>query len=80
VVLPSVGTSGGIILACSQEFYSLSQIVTRRFSVTTCITNKRDNESWSVKIVYDLKVKLIRCVSCKSLGIENKQHKVDDYC
>jgi hypothetical protein len=52
VVLPSVGTSGGIILACSQEFYSLSQIVTRRFSVTTCITNKRDNESWSVKIVY----------------------------
>jgi exonuclease III len=52
VVLLAEGASGGIILACSHEFYSLSQIVTRRFSVTAYITNKRDNESWSMTAVY----------------------------
>jgi hypothetical protein len=51
-VLPADGTKGGIILACSQEYYSMSQIEVRQFSVTVTIKRKIDNEEWTLTGVY----------------------------
>jgi hypothetical protein len=34
VILPAIGTRGGIILTCSTDFYTISQIDIRSFSVT----------------------------------------------
>jgi exonuclease III len=34
VVLPTIGTRGGIILACSQQYYELLHVYVRQFSVT----------------------------------------------
>jgi exonuclease III len=51
---PANGTCGGIILACSQVKYSISQVDIREYSVTTVIKSKTNNEEWSVTRVYDL--------------------------
>jgi hypothetical protein len=45
VTLPAVGTRGGIILACSKDFYTLSQVDIRSFSVTVTITRRVDRAS-----------------------------------
>jgi exonuclease III len=50
--LSAEGTRGGIILACSQDLYPMSQVVTRRYSVTASITRKFDNEAWALTVVY----------------------------
>jgi exonuclease III len=51
-VLPADGTRGGIILACSHDRYSFSQVVIRQFSVTVRLTNNLHNETWSLSTVY----------------------------
>jgi exonuclease III len=52
VALPAGGTSGGILIACSKDFYSLSQVGIRQFSVTVTITRRIDSESWNLTGVY----------------------------
>jgi hypothetical protein len=44
-VMPAQGTRGGILLGCSQNFYSLSKVDIRQFSVTVTITRRVDNEN-----------------------------------
>jgi hypothetical protein len=51
-VLQAHGTCGGIIMACSHDYYELSQVVCRRFSVSASITRKLDNEAWTLTVVY----------------------------
>jgi hypothetical protein len=43
---------GGIILACSQDFYSINNAAVRQFSVTVDITNRANNETWTLTGVY----------------------------
>jgi hypothetical protein len=52
--LPAEGTRGGIILACSQDLYSISQVNIRQFSVSANITRRLDNVVWSITVVYGL--------------------------
>jgi hypothetical protein len=65
-VLPANGTRGGIILACSQQYYTVSQIHVRQFSVTVQIKRRIDNEEWTMTGVIDLSWKEISCCSYKS--------------
>jgi hypothetical protein len=51
-VLPANGTRGGIILARSQQYYTVSQIHVRQFSVTVQIKRRIDNEEWTMTGVY----------------------------
>jgi exonuclease III len=50
--LPAIGTCEGIIVACSDENYTLSQIDIRHFSVTVTLTRRGDNAAWSLTGVY----------------------------
>jgi exonuclease III len=52
--LPAEGTREGIILACSQDLYSISQVNIRQFSVSANITRRLDNVVWSITVVYGL--------------------------
>jgi DNA phosphorothioation-dependent restriction protein DptG len=52
VVLPSEGTSGGILLACSQDHYTLLQVNIRRYSVTATVKRRADNEICTITGVY----------------------------
>jgi exonuclease III len=46
------GTQGGIILACSQDYFTMSQVHVLQHSTTTTITSMRNNEVWIVTGVY----------------------------
>jgi hypothetical protein len=50
--LPAAGTCGGIIVAFSQDEYSMTQIGIRAYSVTVLITQRVDNEQWTLTAVY----------------------------
>jgi hypothetical protein len=50
--MPAQGTRGGILVACSQEFYRLSEIDVRQFSVTATNTQMVDKEKWTLTTVY----------------------------
>jgi exonuclease III len=50
--LPSQGTRGGLLLACSGDRFKLSQVVFRPHSVTATITRHVDNAVWSIIGVY----------------------------
>jgi exonuclease III len=52
VVLPFEGTRGGIILACSQDYYSISGVSVKRYSVSAKIKRMVDNAEWSLTVVY----------------------------
>jgi exonuclease III len=41
--LPSVGTCGGLILACSKDFYTISHVDIRQFSVSATISRRVDS-------------------------------------
>jgi hypothetical protein len=43
-MLPANGTRGGIILTCSHQYYELSHVHVRQFSVTVQIKRRIDNE------------------------------------
>jgi hypothetical protein len=51
-VLPSIGTCGGLILACSKDFYSISHVDIKSFSVMVTITRRVDSQSWTMTGVY----------------------------
>lgn len=50
--LPADGTRGGILLACNDNFFSLSNVVQKQFSLTATVTMKNDNARWSLTVVY----------------------------
>jgi hypothetical protein len=50
--LPAMGTSGGIILACPQDFYLINNAAVRQFTVTLDITRRADNVTWTLTGVY----------------------------
>jgi exonuclease III len=52
VVFPMDGTRGGVIIACSKDHYSLTQVETSQFSVTVLIKRNIDNVLWSLTGVY----------------------------
>jgi hypothetical protein len=52
VALPVYGTLGGIILACSQDIYSLNHVDVRKYLVTATIQRRMDNSTWSLMAVY----------------------------
>jgi exonuclease III len=52
VTQPANGTCGGLLLACSNEHYSIMQVDVRRSSVTVQIKQRKDNAEWSLTGVY----------------------------
>jgi exonuclease III len=51
-VLPANGSRGGILLAASNDFFSLSQVYTTSHTVLAMITMKADNSAWWITGVY----------------------------
>ena len=51
-VLPANGSRGGILLAASNDFFSLSQVYTTSHTVSAMITMKVDNSAWWITGVY----------------------------
>jgi hypothetical protein len=47
-VLPTIGTRGGILLACSQQLFAMSQVSVRTYSVMATITNITNGAQWTV--------------------------------
>lgn len=50
--LPAQGVSGGIIIGCSRDHYTISDIITGEYTVTAKIKSQVDNSSWSITGVY----------------------------
>lgn len=50
--LPSVGASGGILIAASDRFFSLSQPHLTTHTVSVTITMKAENKTWTLTGVY----------------------------
>jgi hypothetical protein len=44
---------GGIILACSEDFFTMSQVMILQHSITVTVTSKKSNEAWTITSVYD---------------------------
>jgi exonuclease III len=51
--LPTDGTRGGIIIACSQDYFAMSQVLILQHSIMATITSTRSNVAWMVTGVYD---------------------------
>lgn len=51
-VLPANGSRGGILLAASNDFFSLSQVYTTSHTVSAMITMKANNSVWWITGVY----------------------------
>jgi exonuclease III len=52
VALPADGTRGGILLACSQDHFTIISSSTNTHSVTATIQRRSDNECWTLTVVY----------------------------
>lgn len=50
--LPAQGIRGGVIIACSQDYYTMQSISLGQFSVSATITNRANNATWSLPWVY----------------------------
>ncbi|WVZ96688.1 hypothetical protein U9M48_042292 [Paspalum notatum var. saurae] len=51
-VLPATDTRGGILLAASEDYFTLSQISTTTYTVSALVTMKSDNSNWWITGVY----------------------------
>jgi exonuclease III len=51
-ILPMINTRGGILLAASDDFFSLSQVYTTPHTISASITMKADNSVWWITGVY----------------------------
>jgi exonuclease III len=51
-VLLAVGTRGGVVFACSQDQFSMMQVVVRNCSVTATVTRLADSTVWTITAVY----------------------------
>ena len=52
VCLPSIGASGGILIAASERFFRIQQTSLTPNTVTATITMLAENTSWSITGVY----------------------------
>lgn len=52
VTLPSIGASGGILLAASQRFFRLQHLQTTTNTVSADVVMLADNQTWSITGVY----------------------------
>ena len=50
--LPSVGASGGILIAASDRFFNISQPHLTAHTVSTTITMLAENKTWTITGVY----------------------------
>jgi exonuclease III len=50
--MPTQGTREGIVVACSQDYYTNSDVEIRQFPVSVSITRRIDNEKWMLTVVY----------------------------
>jgi exonuclease III len=80
VVLLAQGTHGGIILSCSRDYYTMSQIQVWHFSLTMIITRRIVREVWTLIGVYAPRPRVIRPYSCRKLGQSNQQRKSVGFC
>lgn len=46
--LPAQGIKGGVIIACSQDYYTMQTATVEQFSVTARLTSRADNSEWSL--------------------------------
>ena len=51
--LPAKQTRGSILLAASEDYFSLSNITLTRYTITAKITMKADNTQWWITVVYE---------------------------
>lgn len=52
VALPTDGTRGGVLLACNENYFSLSDVVVGQFSVSATVTMREEGLQWSITVVY----------------------------
>ena len=52
VCLPSIGASGGILIAASERFFRIQQTSLTPNTLTATITMLAENTSWSITGVY----------------------------
>lgn len=50
--LPAVGTRGGILLACSDDHFTLSDVTLTAHTISATISSREDGMSWSITGVY----------------------------
>lgn len=50
--LPADGTRGGILLACNDNYFSLSNVLRKQYSLTATVTMKNDGIAWTITVVY----------------------------
>ncbi|EEE50779.1 hypothetical protein OsJ_31137 [Oryza sativa Japonica Group] len=50
--LPADGSRGGILLACDDNYFSISDITLRQYSLSATITMKEEILAWSITVVY----------------------------
>jgi hypothetical protein len=51
-VLPTTNTWGGILLGAYEVYFSLSQISTTIYTISTLVTMMEDNSDWRITRVY----------------------------
>ncbi|PNT71080.1 uncharacterized protein LOC106866036 [Brachypodium distachyon] len=51
-VLPAAGTRGGMILAASEDFFTISDVHLSAHSITVTVTMRSEGASWSLTSVY----------------------------
>jgi hypothetical protein len=51
--LPAEKTRGDILLAASEDYFSLSNITLTHYTITAKITMKADNTQWWITVVYE---------------------------
>jgi hypothetical protein len=52
VILPAVGTRGGILLAVDENFFALSDVSLGQFSLSATVTMREEGVQWSITVVY----------------------------
>jgi exonuclease III len=50
--LPAISTRGGIIIAVSEDFFTLSSIHTTANTISTTVTMRSEGVAWSLTCVY----------------------------
>lgn len=63
--LPAIGVCGGILLAASERFFTISQPHLTTNTVSAKITMLAENKKWSITGVYGPQSEQIKSYSCK---------------
>jgi exonuclease III len=50
--LPADGTSSGILLACDENFFSISEVVLGQYSLSATVSMREEGLNWSITVVY----------------------------